>query len=193
MGTRDFWQFVNTFAPWLSALGTIAAVVTALMLARRERNIHFRVRAGVRTILGAGIPQQDYLAVLITNVGLRLANVTHIGWRTGFLRKHEYVWIVPQNAVSSPIPAKLADGESANYFMPMRDFNMSVADLAKGFQGRFPRLWVHSICVVVSTATGHTFRRRVEKDLRAKFLDVIRTTPSGSEGPSSQQGPSREK
>jgi len=30
---RETWQFINTFAPWFSALGTIFAVIISLRLA----------------------------------------------------------------------------------------------------------------------------------------------------------------
>jgi hypothetical protein len=34
---RETWTFVNSFAPWLSAIGTLAAVITSLYLATADR------------------------------------------------------------------------------------------------------------------------------------------------------------
>ena len=36
---RATWQFINSFSSWLSAIGTVAAVIVALYLARRDKRI----------------------------------------------------------------------------------------------------------------------------------------------------------
>lgn len=51
----EFWKFINTFAPWLSALGTIAAVVVSLYLARRDKSIRLEVSAGHRLLATPGV------------------------------------------------------------------------------------------------------------------------------------------
>ena len=40
---RETWLFINSFAPWLAALGTVAAVIVALYLARRASRLDIRV------------------------------------------------------------------------------------------------------------------------------------------------------
>src|SRR3989442_3915635 len=50
----QFWTFVNSFASWLSAAATVAAVVTALYLARRGDRIRLRVRCGIRIVIAQG-------------------------------------------------------------------------------------------------------------------------------------------
>src|SRR2546428_351481 len=76
---RQFWTFVNSFAPWLSAVGTICAVITALYLARRGDRIRLRVRCGIRIVVAQGgrpgsAPQ--YVNLEVTNVGRRTATIT---------------------------------------------------------------------------------------------------------------------
>src|SRR5688572_19989531 len=44
--TRKTWEFINTFANWPSAIGTLAAVGVALYLAFRERRISLKLSAG---------------------------------------------------------------------------------------------------------------------------------------------------
>ncbi len=51
MGDRSLWLFINSFAGWLSALGTIAAVIVALYLARRDSRIRLKVVVGLRLLL----------------------------------------------------------------------------------------------------------------------------------------------
>ena len=54
--SQKTWRFINTFAPWLSALGTITAVLVALYLARMDRRIQLEVSAGHRITLHLASP-----------------------------------------------------------------------------------------------------------------------------------------
>lgn len=51
---RSTWEFINTFAPWLAAFATTAAVVVALVLARRASRTRLRVRSGMYHIVSEG-------------------------------------------------------------------------------------------------------------------------------------------
>jgi multisubunit Na+/H+ antiporter MnhE subunit len=74
---RETWQFINSFSPWLSAVGTIIAVIVALYLARLDKRIRLRVSAGHRLVFSAGasIPENpdEYLVINIVNSGYRTA------------------------------------------------------------------------------------------------------------------------
>ena len=58
MGDRQLWTFINSFADWLSALGTIGAVIVALYLARKDARITLRVVSGLRVIVERGAPER---------------------------------------------------------------------------------------------------------------------------------------
>jgi hypothetical protein len=47
---RETWRFINTFAPWLSAVGTLVAVAVSLYLARKSNRIELEVSAGLRKV-----------------------------------------------------------------------------------------------------------------------------------------------
>src|SRR5262245_59031212 len=114
-------MFINTFAPWFSALASFAAVLTALHLARRGDRINLRITStfldgktyGMRTGLIATID--------VTNVGRRPATVTDFVFRTGFLwrRSHPWdgTWAV---GTTRAVPAKLEDGDSLFYWLYAR-------------------------------------------------------------------------
>ena len=51
---RETWKFINTFAPWVSALGTTAAVIVSLYLALRTARVKIRVGSGIYQMLGLG-------------------------------------------------------------------------------------------------------------------------------------------
>jgi hypothetical protein len=84
---EETWKFINTFAPWLSAVGTISAVITSLYLARKSRRIHLKVDAGLRTLVQQGSPAKEYVAITVVNRGDRAATIQSIGWKIGFFRK----------------------------------------------------------------------------------------------------------
>jgi hypothetical protein len=52
---KEIWQVINTFAPWLSAIGTVSAVIASLYLATRDRRISLKISAGHKLLFQAGI------------------------------------------------------------------------------------------------------------------------------------------
>jgi hypothetical protein len=55
MWDKATWQFINTFADWFAAAGTIAAVIVAIYLARLDKTIRLKVNAGARLMVTAGV------------------------------------------------------------------------------------------------------------------------------------------
>ncbi len=158
---KETWQFVNTFAPWLSALGTIAAVITALYLARRADKIRLQLRVGIRMIAvrgGVGDHGKEYVWVI---------------WKPVPWRKSGLIWIAPENQYSSKFPTTIDDGESANYVLPVEEFRERFGDRAREFFAGFAggiRLKTLRFCV--STSTGDTFYQRPEAELRALLGEI---------------------
>lgn len=72
---KETFNFINTFAPWLSAIGTIAAVWVAIYFARQDKRLRIDVSAGNRLIVTPGQkgPHPEYLVVHIVNIGHREA------------------------------------------------------------------------------------------------------------------------
>jgi hypothetical protein len=181
---QETWLFINTFAPWLAALGTIAAVVTSLYLARRSDRIDLRLSVGIRTLalLGGGAGHgTDFVFLNITNLGRRSATLTAIFWKPVPWRKSGLFWIPPQNANSSSFPITLTDGQSANYALPVAQFEENFRDYAhemfSGFTG-FIRLRLVRMCV--STSTGDQFSQEPEKQLRDLLRRMATQQPTQS-------------
>ena len=72
---EETWKFINTFAPWLSAIGTLMAVAVSLYLARHDKRIRLEVNAGHRLLITEGQkgPHPEYLLIRIVNIGHREA------------------------------------------------------------------------------------------------------------------------
>src|SRR4029078_4627353 len=90
---KETWQFINTFAPWLSAIGTISAVIVSLYFSTKSRRIDLKVDAVLNTIVPQGMPNRDYVTISVVNMGHRAATITNIGWRIGFFRKRHFVQV----------------------------------------------------------------------------------------------------
>ncbi len=175
---QETWRFINSFAPWLAAIGTIVAVITALYLARKEDRIQLKVRGLIRYVVIAGTdlgPGPKYLSVEVSNVGRRAATVTHIYWKTGIFRKKNYVWLVPQNPYSANIPVKLNDGDQATFMDLMTKFESFNEKIAKeDLSGWASELKARFVRVGVGTSTGDTFESRVDKSLRTHILEMAK-------------------
>lgn len=157
---------------WLSAIGTLAAVIVALWLSLRDRKLIIRGSATVYVMLD---PQEksseEFVTVTFSNIGSRVINVTGISWRTGFFRKKFY-WQIPKfNPYSSPMPIKLSDGDPASYHIPIKDFiNNSRSTIAEGMPKIFKSIWVRSILVLVHTSTGQSLNLKLANNLRRLII-----------------------
>jgi hypothetical protein len=172
---REVWLFINSFADWLSALGTIAAVITALYLARRDSRISLRVLAGIRMLLGGNLPTDrvhEFVCLEITNVGRRQARVSNIYFRDGFPWGSKFVMIPPKNIFSSAVPIMLADGETASYVIPVEEFEqVNQGWLKKHFAGTRGRVRARLFRAGVVASAGGMFDVRVEDSLRRRLAE----------------------
>lgn len=176
MMTQDTWLFINSFAPWLSAIGTIAAVFVALYLARRDKTIRLKVSAGHRLIItpGRSGPDPEYIAIKIVNIGHRDAQVTGIGWKTGLFEKRYFKQLINSNEFSSILPIRLHDGEKANYYISLnKETNWLENFSEKMISPPFQRLQVHFIKLQVFTSVGKTIETTIETNLKKKLIEVI--------------------
>jgi hypothetical protein len=165
---EDTWRFINTFAPWLSALGTFAAVAVSLRLASKSRRVDLKVSVSLQTLVGQGMPRRNYVTISVVNLGGREATVTGIGWRMGFVKKQHFFQVPGVPHLSSKIPIRLQDGETAMYLMPDKPEPGTDAWTPRMRQqlGRYPALTVLSLRGEVFTSVGKRFSVRADKSVR---------------------------
>jgi len=178
MADRELWRFINTFAPWFSALGTLAAVATALYLARRERTVDLHVTAGVRVVAAPPQPPERFVTVEVVNRGRRRAIVDGIIWKLPrlFSEGYDYQWIPAENLYfPERIPATLEDGDRVRFGAPVAGFIEMWEDVA-GSSGWLRHIKVRFLRIVVTTSTGLSFQRRIEKGLREELMKKRRAT-----------------
>jgi len=172
---RQTWEFINTFSGWLSALGTLLAVVISLYLARRDRMIRLHVSVGLRQLV---VPGQgsftDLVTINIVNRGYRAVTVTGIEWHIGFFRRVNFVQVPPSNSISAKLPIKLSDGDEAALRFSLPEFSRGVESIVKALVNRRMRsVAIRSIRAGVSTSSGNAFLTRLELPLRKWFSEQV--------------------
>jgi hypothetical protein len=173
---KETWKFINTFAPWLSAIGTTAAVWVSLYLARQQR-MRLDVSAGHRLIFTPGqkAPHPEYLVIRIVNIGHREAQITNIGWKVGFFKKQRQyaIQVIEADGLSSSLPVWRKYGEQANYYIPLGGESKWLEDFIKDFYAHHPKSRVKHTKIQVSTSLGKTFESTIEKGLQKIILEYI--------------------
>jgi len=174
MPDEDAWRFINTFAPWLSAIGSLAAVVLALLLAWRQNRIHLHVSLAVGSSPGS---IQDVLenrsasrppeaCVEVSNRGLRTAVVKDIRFTIGWLRRREFK-VSPHEGRKF---ARLEEGGSTMFCVPMEGLASELLrGLPKIARSQFLHLRAHSVSAVVYTTAGGRVRGRAQRTLCAEL------------------------
>jgi hypothetical protein len=170
---QETWKFINTFAPWLSAIGTLAAVIVSLYLARANKPIKLQIRAGHRLTIETGQRGKppEFLYISAINVGHRTATVTNVGWRVGFWKKRHVIQLLKKDAYSSGIPVTINDGEEARWLVSLDREDNWVQRFASDYLTPNPRLNIFWMRLQVYTSVGKKFETRIEKSLKERLLE----------------------
>ena len=114
------WEIINSFSNWLSAIGTLAAVIVSLWLASRAGKLRARTAVGHRIIVSPGdnAPHPEVISFKLVNTGDRTIVVTGIGWRVG-LWGRRYAVQIHDHLQSSKMPIELSHGQEANWLVPL--------------------------------------------------------------------------
>jgi hypothetical protein len=178
MQACDTWNCINSFALWISALGTVSVSAIALWLTIRDGFLRMSSRFSLGIIASAS-PAHENIKVYIlefTNVGIRPITVTNYRWKIPFLKKAAFVVTFPQmdarvSAVCTKFPAELKDGQGGNIFHT-EDF-FSAMDEPENFLypknkiKAFVRIWFFKM--YISTSTGKQILVKVDKNVRKKL------------------------
>lgn len=178
--SKSEWELINSFANWLSAIGTLAAVVVSLYLARRLSSPTAKLTVGHRIVMTPGVkgPNPEYIQFHIVNTGDRPIRVTGIGWKVGLWKKRQAVQMF-EGLMSSPLPVDLAHGQEAKWFVPL-----SVREepwltyFAKGMLMPNYRLSCFSLRGQAFISTGRVFNIKPESSLLSMLRDACKELES---------------
>lgn len=175
------WQFINTFADWVSALATAAAVWISLWLARRSTQPKARLTCAVVITIGNGYPRREYVSFSIVNTGDRPIRVTNIGWKLGLLKKNFAIQLAgSERHLNSQLPVDITHGQTAQWLISTEDVHDGetwVQDFSgKMIAGRWMWLNLQTLRAQAYTSTGHVFSTRPTTSL----ITVLRKAASAA-------------
>jgi len=119
----ECWKFINSFAPWFSAIGTISAVVVSLYIALSSRKISINISSEIFDF-GSG---NRSLIITVTNTGLRTVVVDNqncIHFQAGRFKNKKNIGVgsnyIDQQKTTA-FPWRITEGETAKFVINMNN------------------------------------------------------------------------
>jgi hypothetical protein len=173
MPTQDDWRFINSFSGWLSAIGTLLAVIVSLYLSRQDSRIRLRVHVGIDKIEATGLKglvaadSPDYLVITVTNVGRRPATVVSPNWKSRLVPRKALFQLPGAPQLSDRIPIELPDGGIANFVIRLDQFE---ANDPSELSSRFflPPRRLTALFLVLQVRTSSYYRKLWIDDVMKK-------------------------
>jgi hypothetical protein len=177
METCNTWECINSFASWLSAIGTLLVSGIALWLSVRDRFIRMSNRFSLGVLADGRANNMNVFILGFTNIGVRPVTVTNYKWRIPFhgTRKSSTITF-PQldprvAAYCSKFPLELTDGKGGNLFHT-DDFFINRDDpesflYPKNKLKAFIRIYFFKI--YICTSVGDDISVRVDRNVRSRL------------------------
>ncbi len=166
------WKFINTFAPWFSAMGTFLAVCVSLYISYSTRRITLTVSSGIFIFNENGV-DEEYLAINVTNTGYRtvfLNSLMCISFQVGLFKKtnigigHKYI----DTNKSSGFPCKLGENETAHMFLKINNSNQNwLQNFKKEYLDKNS---ISTLRIVVYPNIGKPFRVKLDKTIIKELI-----------------------
>jgi hypothetical protein len=143
---------------WVSSVGTVAAVIVALMLAWDANRVKLDVSVNVMQIIPS-TPQRETILVRVCNINPRPATIQSITWRAGFLPfgpfkyKHFYQAHYSRFDPSTKLPCELKDGDTASFFIEP----VFIETMGESLNNQIYR---STLKVRICTTRGEVFKKR---------------------------------
>ncbi len=161
------WKFINSFAPWLSAIGTLLAVCMSLYISFSTRKIALSISSGIFVFNENGV-DEEYLAINVTNTGYRtvfLNSLICISFQVGLFKKtnigigHKYI----DSHKSSSFPCKLGENETANLFVKINNDNVNWLHNFK--EEQLKKHSLSTLRIIVYPNVGKPFKVKPDKTI----------------------------
>jgi len=112
---------------WLTAIGTISAVVISLYLSLRDRKFRYYSKANFGMFIGDYGLREDLFMIKIVNKSPRLVRITGVTWITRklFKTKH-FLQLQDENPFTDVLPKVLEYGQELNLYFEKEYFAKGV-------------------------------------------------------------------
>lgn len=169
-------QICIAIGSWFAGVGTVAATIVALHLARRVEKLRLRIRVGLmQVVMGDGTPFQEHLGIDVTNAGERAVTINAIGWAVGNGKRRKYAIQPLHSPHSAQCPIELAYGKSAKFLVSFDVMPNWARDFGTDFVQDLSEKHLKTLVVQVHTPLG-----LVEARPMANVLERIRSAARGS-------------
>lgn len=179
------WQCVNSFALWISAVGTTFISALALWLSIRDKIIRLNVSFDYGLIEGSAPNVMDRPVWILNfnNIGARTATISNFSWsyRAYPFSKVTDFFTFPHmepglGRLCSRLPCELKDGKSGNIFH-RGDFFYQIEQSEKFLysNSKFIAFYrIFTFKVNVHTTVSKSFKARIPKRARKKLWQEYR-------------------
>lgn len=186
MPSEETLRILEVLGVWVASIGTLAAVVVSLWLARKGYAIRLRPRVSHRIYVPpGGASHSEVILIEVTNKGLRQAQLMGLGWRTGLFsfgpcRRREAYQTVDVRVGNSSLPVELSDGQVAIYMIPAtaatgEDWYAGLAEIAGSWLRR------RTLRLLAWTSTGEMFTARPESSFMKQLNRAVAATATAKQ------------
>ena len=166
-------QILGVAGSWIAGLGSLAAAVIALWLARRVSKVSLQSWVGIRTTFGGSGPQQDVVSFSVTNVGERPVTISAIGWCFGKGKRRPYFIQMLSGVVGAHLPKKIEHGETATFIVSLSESPDFFEKFAKHVIDENYTNKLKTIRAQIHTSVGHTEDVAPKKNILDKLDEAI--------------------
>ena len=121
--STDQWiQIVNAAGTWVAGIGTLAAVIVSLWLARRSIRVRLEVRCRVYFVeYGKPVQLVKCIAFRVANLGERAVAIEHVGWAVGRRKSVRRVYFEIDDRLGPGLPRRIEPGDAATFMSHFDD------------------------------------------------------------------------
>ena len=154
-------QVAIAIGTWFASIATIAAVIVALYLAKKDERVRIKVNANLMSRFQAPtIVEHEFLSIRVTNLGARPVEIVVVGWCIGKGKKKKKFIQTFGNPESTAIPARIPHGGTAHFTLSPDDTSSWIRSMADCLLQYQSGTSLDTLRVLISTSTG-------EKDFEA--------------------------
>ena len=174
--TQEEWKFVNTFAPWFSAIGTLLAVIVSLYFSYSSRKISLMISASIFDFLQEGQQEtEEYILIQITNTSYKDVIIKNFNWEFGLFQKRYIIggFNTIDPIKSTSLPVKLKEGEMAQIAIKIDDNKDNyLKSFYRDFLQNSPFINIHTLKINVCPSIGKCFKQKIDRTLKSEFLKI---------------------
>lgn len=146
----SFWSMIGT---WLASIGTIAAVITSLYLARKNEKVNLLINSNLIFLVGylrEYSNDDHYVCIEVTNNGNKPVTIQNIAWKMS--KKKSFIVPMNPNPITDTLPKMINYGETVRWAIEVNAIkNIWAPDFVRdGIKRKDVKKWK----IAVSLSTG---------------------------------------